>query len=207
LALETAIKKVIRDRLGSEDITMSAMTNKPSCRTFVVARMKDNMDAYPTLFRSYECEYYMPSTCPIWQAARATSAAPTFFEPMRIEHSGVGIGYVDGGLGSNNPSELARDEAERIWNQITSCCLVSIGTGLQSAIQFDVEKLETDVTEQRKAFECVVEFIPSLLQKVPGWRRAWSFPEGVKAVLKMAVALSSLVTNAEDVHTRLSNAA
>lgn len=36
----------------------------------------------------------------IWQAARATSAAPTYFPRMNID----GIDFLDGGLGFNNPT-------------------------------------------------------------------------------------------------------
>lgn len=36
----------------------------------------------------------------IWQAARATSAAPHYFDSVKID----GVSYVDGGLGYNNPS-------------------------------------------------------------------------------------------------------
>lgn len=35
----------------------------------------------------------------IWQAARATSAVPSFFAPMEVN----GQKFVDGGLGFNNP--------------------------------------------------------------------------------------------------------
>lgn len=36
----------------------------------------------------------------IWEAARATSAAPHYFDAMLID----GISFVDGGLGYNNPA-------------------------------------------------------------------------------------------------------
>ena len=67
----------------------------------------------------------------IVQAALATSAAPTFFEPVYID----GRSYIDGGLGSNNPAFEVQNEAQDIWrNQSTGLmpmvgCMVSIGTG------------------------------------------------------------------------------
>jgi predicted acylesterase/phospholipase RssA len=38
----------------------------------------------------------------IWQAARATSAAPTYFERLTVGDDQ----FVDGGLGYNNPVQL-----------------------------------------------------------------------------------------------------
>lgn len=42
----------------------------------------------------------------IWRIGRATAAAPTFFKPIRIGEDY----YSDGGLGYNNPAELAYEE-------------------------------------------------------------------------------------------------
>jgi len=58
-----------------------------------------NMDAnIPVLFRSYE-SHEPHSNCKIWEAARATSAAPNFFKRIEI---GRAQPYIDGGLGRNN---------------------------------------------------------------------------------------------------------
>lgn len=71
----------------------------------------------------------------IWEAARATSAAPTYFSPMKIE----GNDYMDGGLEANNPSDLAWGEVNSMHqNNPGGKCpstlggvhhLLSIGTG------------------------------------------------------------------------------
>lgn len=46
---------------------------------------------------------------PIWQAARATSAAPWYFAPLEVKTIQDGRElireYVDGGLGYNNPTD------------------------------------------------------------------------------------------------------
>ena len=68
----------------------------------------------------------------IWEAARATSAAPTFFEPILIH----GIPYTDGGIGWNNPTVEAIAGARQIWPKRPIGCLLSIGTGLKNAIPF-----------------------------------------------------------------------
>ena len=69
---------------------------------------------------------------PIWQVARATSAAPGYFPPMKIR-SGNGsevVTFKDGGFGSNNPSEEAYyDIANKHGGSKNMGPFISIGTG------------------------------------------------------------------------------
>ena len=68
--------------------------------------------------------------CKIWEAARATSAAPTFFKRIKIGPPGSGIDYVDAGLGCNNPIKQVIAEAARVFGEDAPvACIVSIGTG------------------------------------------------------------------------------
>lgn len=74
----------------------------------------------------------------IWEAGRATSAASSFFDPIRI---GVfGEGFVDGATGANNPVYEVWNEAQYIWPsgsfEESVKCLVSIGTGVPSLKPF-----------------------------------------------------------------------
>ena len=48
----------------------------------VLAITKSNVRAMPTLFKSYE-ETQSLKDCAIWEVARATSAATTFFESIK----------------------------------------------------------------------------------------------------------------------------
>lgn len=70
----------------------------------------------------------------IWEAARATSAAPSFFDPISID----GQKFGDGGTGANNPVSILWGEArdyfkprrDPSWDLSSNLqCLVSIGTG------------------------------------------------------------------------------
>ena len=78
------------------------------------------------LFRSYQAPHRATLDCKIWEAARATSAAPTFFKRIEI---GRGQPYIDGGLGCNNPSRVILHEAKALFGARQFGCLVSIGTG------------------------------------------------------------------------------
>ncbi|KAF4958448.1 hypothetical protein FGADI_2370 [Fusarium gaditjirri] len=65
----------------------------------------------------------------IWEAARATSAAPTFFQPF--VHPETKRSYIDGALMHNNPVSLAYSEVEKIWpGSLPPDIVLSIGTGM-----------------------------------------------------------------------------
>lgn len=112
-------------------------------------------------FRSYDSGSPDFSTrgATILQAARATSAAPGFFEPVVLD----GITFYDGGLGANNPSIEAWEEIRDVWKprkdnvaDIVSC-FISIGCGdlglhtiEKGAFQFLTKSLADIATETKK---------------------------------------------------------
>ena len=69
----------------------------------------------------------MAHDIPIWQVARATSAAPTYFKPPIID----GLEYVDGGFGANNPCVEIYEEVRKMNNDSkkSASTILSIGTG------------------------------------------------------------------------------
>lgn len=70
----------------------------------------------------------------IWEAARATSAAPTFFKCIEIGEPGLKEPFIDGGMGRNNPSQCLLHEAEMVFPNRRIGCLISIGCGQASTI-------------------------------------------------------------------------
>lgn len=130
--------------------------------------------AKPFLFRSYESTWDVVDDCPIWQACRATSAAPTFFPPIKIGRPPVA--YVDGGIGYNNPIRALIEEASHLWPRERNIgCVVSIGTGVLVSrdvgrtIQPLFECLKdkaTDTEEIARGFEEEMKYQYSMDQKV-----------------------------------------
>jgi predicted acylesterase/phospholipase RssA len=201
--LERKLKELISQRLEDEDYPICANPAGPStqCRTFVVARMAGNVTAPPAIFRSYLVEGEPRTKCAIWQAARATTAAPTFFKAMPIGNPPPAIIYVDGGLGYNNPSQLALVESRRIWGTEAKICLVSIGTGHQSAASIvDESQLETSLETQKSIFQSIRSSLCTATSQIPSWKTATNIPPGVLALLKMAIALKSIATDTEAVN-------
>lgn len=92
--------------------------------------------AGPRLFRTYKVRENASFNCKIWEACRATSAAPSYFEPINIGDEGEQETFVDGGLGYNNPVEQLLEEARRVFPRRKVACVVSIGTGVANVITF-----------------------------------------------------------------------
>lgn len=65
------------------------------------------------------------------QAARATSAAPTYFEPAKLEVDGSEDYYalIDGGVFANNPAMCAYAEARTLWPDEDDLLVLSLGAG------------------------------------------------------------------------------
>lgn len=81
---------------ASEILKSSLLDHRGNdCRTFVIAK-RSLAAEHVMLFRSYRCPGD-EEPCSIVQAARATSAASTFFRPLSIGLDS----FVDGGLGYN----------------------------------------------------------------------------------------------------------
>jgi hypothetical protein len=100
-------------------------------KTVVLAITMVNVNTEPTLFKTYDVEPAWKD-CKIWEVVRATSATPTFFDPIRTGRDG--IAFIDAGLGYNNPCEILRQEADKAIPGKQTSCIVSIGTGLKGAV-------------------------------------------------------------------------
>jgi len=85
----------------------------------------------------------------IWQAARATSAASSFFDPIKFGNDE----YIDGATISNNPISVVWSEAADVWRESPHWrlsdnvqCLVSVGTGVPSLRPFGDSLFEVGQT-------------------------------------------------------------
>lgn len=100
--------------------------------SFVCAVKADDLTT--SLLRSYKLSNGEFDACAIWEAGRATSAAPLYFPTIKIDVDGVSTEYFDGAMKNNNPIEEVRDEVFLKYRVETPRCVVSIGTGyLQNA--------------------------------------------------------------------------
>ncbi len=86
----------------------------------------------PFFFRSSKAGQRDDHNFPMRLAARATSAAPTYFEPLRLEGKDSArriYSLIDGGIYANNPSMCAYVEARGLHPDADDFIVLSLGTG------------------------------------------------------------------------------
>lgn len=82
------------------------------------------------MFRTWSADKNPGYNRSIWEAGRATSAAPRFFKRIHIGDPGLQEEFIDAGLGCNNPVRYLIEEAGKEFGpERTVSCVVSIGTG------------------------------------------------------------------------------
>ncbi|KDN70942.1 hypothetical protein CSUB01_08159 [Colletotrichum sublineola] len=147
---EETLEKTIRDIVAQRKLDKTVMldTGREKGLTFVCAATYN--DYTPYLFRTYRGNSSLPVTVAdapgskipthnhahnveIWEAARATTAAPTFFHPITIKVEAEKDEYVDGAVRLNNPARLVLNEAESQFGSGRKLgFLLSLGTGLKT---------------------------------------------------------------------------
>ena len=93
-----------------------------------------------------------------WQAARATSAAQTFFKPYY--HEGTRRLYVDGAIVRNNPVRVVFDESQSIWPSCRPDIIVSLGTGIM------VDKDGEHALARNAVLDSLKAVVPARLRKL-----------------------------------------
>ena len=83
----------------------------------------------PWFFKSHRARQHADYDFAMTDVARSTSAAPTYFEPQRIDTTpGDYWALIDGGVYANNPAMCAYIEAKTLWPD-DELLLISLGTG------------------------------------------------------------------------------
>ncbi|KAH6658045.1 hypothetical protein BKA67DRAFT_620116, partial [Truncatella angustata] len=154
-ALEDAIKQVVREHCVESPCIGHRQEGKPtaetcphggvqfrnrSCtKTVALAITRDNVDAPPTLFKTYDNTTDFED-CAIWQVARATSAATTFFKSIKLGRDA--IEFIDAGFGYNNPCRILINEARRQFPERHQLQVLSIGTGLGDVVTIEDSRIK-----------------------------------------------------------------
>ncbi|MFN8397661.1 MAG: patatin-like phospholipase family protein [Bacteroidia bacterium] len=133
-------RKYIQSQPGNQVRQIFTTTYTINSSGGVVKDPRRGWDYGPYLFNTFDATRNPEDNYALWEAARGTSAAPTFFP---VAHVGGGKGgrsaaerwVVDGGVMSNDPGVWAVSEALRtgIAKELKDIVLISLGTGLYPA--------------------------------------------------------------------------
>ena len=93
---ESVVKSVIAARLDGKESAKLREVETPPCKSFVCTVSAQSIPN-ARLFRSYSIPSMSEYDCEIWEAARATCAAPTYFERVMIGPEGRQEEFFDGG--------------------------------------------------------------------------------------------------------------
>ncbi|KAK7081098.1 Calcium-independent phospholipase A2-gamma [Halocaridina rubra] len=105
-------------------------------RICLVATSANTNRVQAYLFRNYNLPYrvsshYQGTSLPhLWEAVRASAAAPGYFSEFRIGD----LILLDGGIFVNNPTAIALHEAKQLWPDVNLQCVLSVGTGRHEPI-------------------------------------------------------------------------
>jgi len=129
------LEKLVRDKFKeSNNGTDPRLAN---CKTDVCIPIYDLIKGNPSVLKTkyhpaFERDYHIPA----YQAAMATSAAPTYFAPYTSDYedlNGTKKGFankVDGGVMANNPTLVALLEALKAFKvEMSDLEILSLGTG------------------------------------------------------------------------------
>ncbi|KAG0645016.1 Intracellular membrane-associated calcium-independent phospholipase A2 gamma [Hyphodiscus hymeniophilus] len=139
----TVLEDALKEALGPGSI-FSSVGLRPSGVKFAVTATTIS-DATLCLITNYNGESdvnkdlrykHLRATRPseemlLWEAARCTTAAPTFFKPKYLRMFGA---LQDGGLKYNNPVRPGLRDARRIWKDVGCDIVLSIGTGYEQKL-------------------------------------------------------------------------
>lgn len=128
-ALEETVKKLVREQ-GKGSVMRNRRPAQEKGHAFVCT-MPEQRHKETVRLRTYDVTGDKYPNCLIYEAARATTAATTYFKPMPIkDEEGKEEKFVDAALGTNNPISILWDEAVNLFgNKRRLGCVVSLGTG------------------------------------------------------------------------------
>ncbi|CAF1608711.1 unnamed protein product [Rotaria magnacalcarata] len=123
-------EKYLRSRMGERLMVKSSLdADSPKFSLISALTVPNGYRLF--LFRNYSilmsphAHYDGTSKYKVWEAVRASTCAPGYFEEYLLD----GNVFQDGGLIANNPTSIALHECKLLWPGEDIQCVVSLGNG------------------------------------------------------------------------------
>ena len=115
------LEELLKEYFG--EIKLNEVTTDVLIPTYQITNVP-----YPSFFKSTHAKN--PTCCEenpyLWECARATSAASSYFSPYKYSDK---LTFIDGGLFANNPAMCAYAQGKKMWGDNEQIVLISLGTG------------------------------------------------------------------------------
>lgn len=122
--------KMLRQNMGESKLISTA--RDPTCpKIAAVSAVVSSTRLEPFLFRNYDypplvlSRYRGSHQAKLWEAARASAAAPGYFEEFKFNNDI----HQDGGILVNNPTAIAIHECKQLWPHESLQSVISLGNG------------------------------------------------------------------------------
>ena len=152
----TGIERVLLDYFG--DSRLSQAVTHALVTSYAVERR------FPFFFKSASARRRPDYDFPARDVARATSAAPSYFQPMKLLSGTSAHHYtlIDGGVFANNPAACALVEARTTFPGSGPYLIVSLGTGaLMRSIPLSIAKYWGTVLWAKPLLDIVFDGVSS----------------------------------------------
>ena len=150
------IEQVLLDYFGDSRLSQ-AVTN-------VLVTSYEVERRFPFFFKSPSARQRPDYDFPARDVARATSAAPSYFQPMKLLSGTIAHHYtlIDGGVFANNPAACALVEARTTFPGSDPFLIVSLGTGaLMRTIPLSIAKYWGSVLWAKPLLDIVFDGVSS----------------------------------------------
>ncbi|XP_018367101.1 PREDICTED: calcium-independent phospholipase A2-gamma-like isoform X1 [Trachymyrmex cornetzi] len=156
---DTALwEKLLTEHLG--DKILIKTTRDPNAPKFAaISAVVNHERVMAYVFRNYtlphrvESQYMGSHKYKLWEAVRASAAAPSYFEEFKYGD----YLHQDGGILVNNPCAVAIHEAKQLWPNNPIQCVVSFGTGRIPHHISGNESLEVAISSWKEKFYKILD--------------------------------------------------
>ncbi|ORY63334.1 acyl transferase/acyl hydrolase/lysophospholipase [Pseudomassariella vexata] len=182
--IESALKKAFSEDLllfggrrradyGSPIKVAVTATSQAGNKTYVLGNYNSSRSDQKPSHYHFQRPEAIAAELKIWEAARATTAAPRYFKPFH--HEPALKTYIDGAILHNNPVRVADAERKRLWPDSSIPDLfLSIGTGYSASLTRNMS--ENKATVERGVFNHgrqLYKILRNNMEQTLDCERAW----------------------------------
>ncbi|CAK9800293.1 Calcium-independent phospholipase A2-gamma [Anthophora quadrimaculata] len=158
---DTALwEKLLQEHLGDKPL-IKTVRDPTTPKFSAISAVVNHERVMAYVFRNYtlphrvESQYIGSHKHKLWEAIRASAAAPSYFEEFKYGE----YLHQDGGILVNNPCAVALHEAKQLWPSNPIQCVISFGTGrtLNRICENNDERTEIAISSWKEKFYKILD--------------------------------------------------